>query len=436
MNINPVVRINRDFSTIDDEAQFVFGEHQYLYDNNGKKYIDYCGGIWNIPFGYTNPIIVEKITAQLNKLPFCNLITHVSDIQYNYAVRLNKILGTNSILYTCSGSEAIEAAIKVCRKYQKLKNKSARSVSAFSLSYHGTSYGAMSISGIDKNAASDYNPLLGGIEWIQLPHDLENIQLWMESIESHFEKNADRLAGVIIEPILGSGGIINVPLCVIQKIKENCDRHDIVLVFDEVTTGFGRTGVPFIYQKYDIMPDLICLSKGITNGYLPLGVLAFSNKITEVFAANHAGLEHFSTQGGNLLSVAAADAVLDIMQNYDEFEVLKKGEHFKRQLSEYLSPYPDVKIRGFGMMLAISFPKQTKEYLLLEIWRKLESHGILVYVFNNPGYNIGFSMFPPFTSSPDELSKSAKIITQTLKRYPEILFRKGNMNNENQTSDN
>lgn len=422
MNINPVVRIGQNFDEGTDMALITYGEDKYIYDSNGKKYLDYCGGIWNMPFGYTNPIINKKIIEQLNKLPFCNLITNIADIQNDYAVRLNKILGTSAILYTCSGSEAIEAAIKTCRKYQSMKNSRRKTISAFTLSYHGTTYGAMSVSGIDQREAEDYFPLLDKITWIDPPKQLEDEEKWLNVIEEHFQKNAENMAGIIVEPVFGSGGIIPIPEAALKKIEELCQKHDILLVYDEVTTGFGRTGIPFACKRYDIKPDLICLSKGINNGYLPLGVLAFSEKVSEAFVEKKQALEHFSTQGGNLISIAAADAVLDLMENYESYEVASKGEFFKNYLTELLKPYQSVEIRANGLMIGISFPKGSNERNLVDISAKLKKRGLLVYLFYNPGYNLGLSIFPAFTSSEDDLKEAAKKIAVQLKKYPDILF--------------
>ncbi|MCX7842330.1 MAG: aspartate aminotransferase family protein [Clostridia bacterium] len=421
MNINPVIKINQRMYEGNESAFITTGENIYLYDSNGKKYIDFCGGIWNVPFGYSNPTINNRITEQLKRLPFCNLISNTADIQHHYAVRLCKLLGSSALLYTCSGSECIEAAIKTCRLYQTIKGSNRRDISAFNLSYHGTSYGAMSVSGVDNQAFNYYYPMVGGIKWISAPRDIENTELWLKAIEEHFRQNADAMAGIIIEPVFGSGGIIPLPYAALKRLEELCRENDILLVADEVSTGFGRTGVPFVFKSYGIDPDLTCLSKGITNGYLPLGVLAFSSRVTGVFAEKHAVLEHFSSQGGNLLAIAAADAVLDLMENYEEFEVSSKGEYFKNILKELLSPYKNVSVRGCGLMLAISFNKEPQTMRFIDILAKIRKRGLLTYHFYNPGYNAGLSFFPPYTSSRMDLQDAAEKVVSILKHCPDII---------------
>lgn len=420
MQINPVVRINQKFNDNSNNSLMISGEEYYIEDSNGKRYIDLCGGIWNIPFGYSNAYIKEKIVEQMNKLPFCNLISNVADIQYDYAMRLCNILGTTSILYTCSGSETVEAAIKTCRQYQKLKGRNKTAISALNLSYHGTSYGAMSVSGIDRELNHHYYPLIGDIVWMEVPHDFENIDSWNSMIDEHFAKYANEMAGVIIEPILGSGGIIPIPYSVLKRIERLCVENDILFVVDEVSTGFGRAGVPFIYQDCGVTPDLVCLSKGITNGYLPLGVLAFSKRVSEVYAEANATLEHFSSQGGNLLSIAAASAVLDLMENYPEFQVASKGEVFLNTVRNSCGDNHRLSFRGKGLMLAISFPTEVTADKLLNVVARLKKRGILAYYFYNPGYNLGLSFFPAYNCSVDALSSVASKLVCQLNSYPEL----------------
>lgn len=421
VSINPLIRIEQLFDSNDDIVPIVSGEDKYLYDLNGKKYVDFCGGIWNVPFGYSNPQINKKIEEQLHKLPFCSVATNVADIQYHYARRLCNVLAMSALIYTCSGSECIEAAIKACRKYQALKGRKRKGISAFCLSYHGTTYGAMSVSGVDQGLTEDFFPLVNEIKWITLPTELEREEGWLSTIEEHIDEYGEELAGIIIEPVLGSGGIVPVPPKVLQRLEQLCKEKDILLVDDEVTTGFGRTGVPFVYKKYNLNPDLVCLSKGITNGYLPLGVLAFSDNVTELFAEKRATFEHFSTQGGNLLSIAAADAVLDMMKKYEQYDVEGKGAYFVECLKEEFANCSSIQVRGSGMMIGLSFHKDLDSHRLFEVQCRLREHGILVYCFNNPGYNIGLSFFPPFTTTRDEFKNIAHKIAKQIKYFPDIL---------------
>ena len=420
MEINPLIRTTKRLDLIPDEPMIVLGEQEYLYDTNGKKYLDFCGGIWNVPFGYSDAHINERIIQQIKRLPFCSLISNVGEIQYNYAERLCKLLDMPSILYTCSGSETIEAAIKISRQYQAISNKNRRGISVFNLSYHGTSYGAMSISGVDKELVQNFMPLVPEIYWIEVPKHIYDTESWNYLIDMHFDRFHDKMAGIIIEPIMASGGIISIPRSTLKKIEELCRKYDILFVLDEVTTGFGRAGSLFLYQEYGLHPDLLCLSKGITNGYLPLGVLAFSKKVVDMLIGTGNVVEHFSSQGGNLLSIAAAEAVLDLLKDYKKYNVTYKGDLFQRVIKDSLKEKQNFDVRGKGLMIAISFPKTMKEYVLYDLLRRLRKKGILAYYFYNPGYNIGLSFFPQFTLSGHELEKIAKIITSQINKVVEL----------------
>ena len=416
---NPLMRIGRLFDA-QEEKIISGGDGEYLFDSNGRKYLDLCGGIWNTPFGYGNKYIIEKIKKQAEILPFCNLITSAADIQISYAGRLTRYLGMEKVLFTCSGSEAVEAAIKAARQYQDIKKSGKKAVAAFNLSYHGTSYGAMSVSGIDLSITAPFGPLLDGIEWIQTPQDIYDTEKWNREIERLFSEKAKDLAGIIIEPVIASGGVIEVPDETLRYIERLCRENDAILIYDEVSTGFGRTGTPFVFKDKQIKPDLVCLSKGITNGYMPFGALAFSKHIAEAFIQAHETFEHFSSQSGNLISAAAADAVLDIMEDYDSFCVEKKGECFRRALEEGLKD-TGADVRGRGLITGISLDLRLSDAAFKSILDGIERQGILVYYFNNPGYNKGLSFFPPFTIKEEMLIRAARTIAGRIKREPEIM---------------
>lgn len=242
----------------------------YVFDQNGKRYLDLCSGLWNMPLGYSERRIKAVVNKQMEQLPFSNLLVFSSDIQTQYAQRLLQWMGDfGCILYTCSGSETVEAAIKTCRQYQCLRNRPEhRRIAAFTLSYHGTSYGVMSVSGIDQILTDVYRPLVPEISWVTVPADYADEDAWRQAINGLWEQEGDYLAGFIVEPVMASGGVVPVPNPVLQHIQQRCRERDVLLVADEVATGFGRTGTPFAWQQAEITPDLVCLSKAINNGYL------------------------------------------------------------------------------------------------------------------------------------------------------------------------
>ena len=270
MNGNGVIRSGYPFGWGAYESTLVRGDGMYVFDQNGKRYLDLCSGLWNMPLGYSERRIKAVVNKQMEQLPFSNLLVFSSDIQTQYAQRLLQWMGDfGCILYTCSGSETVEAAIKTCRQYQCLRNcPERRRIAAFTLSYHGTSYGAMSVSGIDQILTDVYRPLVPEISWVTVPADYANEDAWRQAINGLWEQEGDYLAGFIVEPVMASGGVVPIPNPVLQHIQQRCRAGDVLLVADEVATGFGCTGTPFAWQQAEITPDLVCLSKAINNGYL------------------------------------------------------------------------------------------------------------------------------------------------------------------------
>lgn len=416
MNGNAVIRSGYPFGWGAYESTLVRGEGMYVFDQNGKRYLDLCSGLWNMPLGYSEKRIKACVTKQLESLPFSNLLVFSSDIQARYAQRLLQWMGNfSSVLYTCSGSEAVEAAIKTCRQYQCLRNHPERKwIGAFTLSYHGTSYGAMSVSGIDQIITDVYRPLVPEICWVTVPGDYTDEDAWLQAIDSVLEREQDYLAGFIVEPVMASGGVVPIPPRVLQHIQQRCQALGSLLVVDEVATGFGRTGTPFAWQQAGLSPDLVCLSKAINNGYLPLGALVFSQTCADVFAEQGASLEHFSTQGGNGAAVAAAMGMLDCMKQYDQFQVKEKGALLLNQLRAGLEGRANV--RGLDLMAAVDFPKRFDSLQMLQVVELFKKRGILVYMYNNEPFNRGVSFFPPFLITQEELEGCVQKILSILSR--------------------
>lgn len=265
------------------------GEQAHLYDSNGKKYVDGYSGLWNVTLGYNDEDIIEAIVRQVKQLPYVNPITLKTPIVSEVSDILCKITHDNisKIVYTCSGSEAIEAAIKISRKYSAMKGKNRKKIAVMENSYHGSYYGSMSASNYEEAEKEGYGPMLEGFISLPLPFsrkkkgnvlDDKEKQYLLQQLEEILETNKDTLCSIIIEPVLASGGVIPLFPEYIYKISEFCKTNDILFVCDEVATGFWRTGSIFCFKKYNIKPDIITISKGINNGYLPLGAVCICQK--------------------------------------------------------------------------------------------------------------------------------------------------------------
>lgn len=415
--INKMVMPMYAFKDKFPRAPFVKGENIVLTDENGKMYLDCISGIWNVPFGFDNKHIVDKICEQAKALTFSNLYVAPANVTVEYANKLlEKLNGDFSkMVYTCSGSEATELAMKFCRKYQKLIGTDRTVIGAFNYSYHGTTFGAMSISGIDKQFAKDYQPLIPNINWINVCNDSDE-ESWKKKIEKFFKEYHNTLAGIIVEPVMGSGGVIEVKDNVLRFVKEKCDQYNIVLVFDEVATGFGRTGKMFAYQHSQVVPDVMCISKAINNGALPMGGVLLGGKVMEIFTMKNSFIEHFSSQNGNPIACAAALGVLDFMK--DEFfdEIESKGSYLEEKLESLMnSKKISISFRRKGMMIAIEMKDiRTDSYLREEVLESFLDNcyrrGVIIHPFFNPQQNSGIMLYPAFITSYEQLELMANKI--------------------------
>lgn len=287
------------------------GEDVYLYDTDQKKYLDFAAGIAVFALGYSNEAYKEAVKNQIDKL------THTSNLFYNEpaataAKRLTKLTGMDRVFFTNSGTEAIEGAIKLVRKYAYNKDgRTDHEIIAMKHSFHGRSMGALSVTGNDAYQAP-FKPLIGGVRFAEY-NDLDSVKALIN----------DRTCGIILEALQGEGGIHPASKEFLQGLRKLCDENDILLVCDEIQCGMGRTGSMFCYQSYDVKPDVVCVAKALGNG-LPIGAFLCREDCAALVPGDHG-----STYGGNPLVCAAANAVMD------QFESLKITEHVK-EVGSYL----------------------------------------------------------------------------------------------------
>jgi adenosylmethionine-8-amino-7-oxononanoate aminotransferase len=410
------------------------GRGIYLYDVDDKRYIDASSGLWNISLGYDNEIIKKQLIAQLSDLPYCSLFDHTNNTAIKCANMLLEILPEQmkKIFFTCSGSESIEVSLKIMRKYWKIKGMNKKDI-IISLkdSYHGSYYGSMSVSGIEQEQIKDFGPLLNGIKFFsagicdkcenKASEDCCSVSC-INELEDFVKKNTDRIAGIIIEPILASKGVQIISSKYINNLQSICDKYDILFTVDEVATGFYRAGDAFYTQKFKVKPDIICMAKGINSGYLPLGAIAVSKKIYDTFSEQEIVLEHGSTQGGNTLACAATIAAI---QQYSELNIATNvkimGTYFKKQIESQLSSHRNIgPIRGEGLLFGVDLVKNKKcnEYLnsseILAIQEYLKKSGLIVYRSDT-----GLSILPMLIVSKAQLDNIIDILVEVFKS---ILF--------------
>lgn len=372
----------------------------YLYDNRGKRYMDANSGLWNVPLGYSNLAVRQQVAEQLQQVSYVNACEFGNDASLELADLLKELhhKGISKMIYTCTGSEAVEVAIKLIRKYASLgSNPQKREIAIIKNSYHGSYYGSMSCSDYDGQERAGYGPLISGIRELSMPFctccrsgqaSEECTRRMKERLEGELQECKENLAGIILEPVLGSAGVIPLPEWYIKRIEEFAGENDVLTVFDEVATGFGRTGSMFCYQQYGVEPDMITMSKGINNGMLPMGAVAVSEKIAERFQNKNELIFHLSTQNGNALCCAAAIATLgELQKNNQELiqQAQKRGSYFKDKFEkEILTQFAQVfDLRCQGMMFAIELSdKDTKNRMkfaeLLKLVELLKKNGVIL----------------------------------------------------------
>ncbi|HOV26309.1 MAG TPA: aminotransferase class III-fold pyridoxal phosphate-dependent enzyme [Pseudobacteroides sp.] len=413
------------------------GEGIYVFDEFGKKYIDAECGLWNVSLGYANKDIIQSITEQLQNVNYVNLCDNTNSTVKQLGEEIIDLLHDDmeKIYFTCTGSESNELAIKLARKYHQLKgNKQKRKIGVLEASYHGSYYGSMSASQYESEFKDGYGPLLDGFSAFPIPFcrccksanlSKECNDRFESELVGKFELLKDELAGFIIEPILGSAGIIPLPAGYVSLLEKLCKENDVLLICDEVATGFGRTGRMFAYEHYGIKPDMVCMSKGINSGYLPLGAVAFNKKILNAFTEKNELLFHLSTQNGNPASCASALATINQIKRDNLLESTRvKGELLINELRSKLGDHPLVfDIRGRGLMIAIDLMENraTHELLslskLLDLVERLAKKGLIAGYCYSPKYVTGITLFLPFIINDEELYKVIDILEKTLLKF-------------------
>ncbi len=314
------------------------GEGVYLKDIEGNQYLDFVAGIAVNALGYGNDTLVQKLKEQVDKFLHCsNLYYNEPSIQL--AETLVELSGLDKVFFCNSGAEANEAAIKLTRKYAKAYyDNNKYELITMKNSFHGRTYGAITLTGQEKYHKG-LSPLLPGVNYC----DFNDINALKEAI-------TEQTCGILIEPIQGEGGIRPADQEYLKAVRKLCDEHDILLIFDEVQCGIGRTGSLFAYQSYDVLPDIVVLAKGLGGG-VPIGAVIANEKAAKGFEPG----DHASTFGGNPLVCSGALAVLEEIQNKDLLDHVKdKSTYLITKLNGLKDKYSFIKeIRGKGLMLGI-----------------------------------------------------------------------------------
>ena len=321
------------------------GDGATIWDADGKKYIDCMGGYGVGIIGYSNKKVIAEIEEQLKKIMVCHMSAY-NNTRLRFLKKLTDIAppGVTKIFFSNSGAESVEAALKFARKYSQKPG-----IISMYGGYHGKTFGALSVTHNAKYRKS-FVPLLDNIKFI--PYG--NIGSLIDAID-------DKTGTVILEPIQGETGVILPPDGFLNSVRKICDEKNVVLIFDEIQTGLGRTGKMWAGEHWETVPDIMCLAKGIAAG-IPMGVTFLKPKVAEAMRVG----EHSSTFAGNPIACAAGNAVLDVIS---EGNLVKRaaetGNHFKCGLLELKERHPIIReVRGLGMMLAMEMRFDVRDILL------------------------------------------------------------------------
>lgn len=324
------------------------GEGVYLYDVEGKKYLDFCAGIAVYALGYGNAEYNNALKHQMDKL------LHTSNYFYNVptleaAKKLCKASGMDRVFFTSSGTEAMEGAIKLAKKYYYKKHGSADGeIIALNHSFHGRSMGALSVTG-NEHYREAFGPYFGTVKFAS-----------MNDIDSVLSNVTEKTCAIVMETVQGEGGIYPSDLKFIHAVRNLCEEKDIVLILDEIQCGMGRTGTMFAYEQYGIKPDIMTCAKALGCG-VPIGAFAAVEKVASAFEPG----DHGTTYGGNPFATTAASKVFDLFEQEHVLEnVNAVGAYLKSKLNELEDEYDFItECRGKGLMLGLEFTCPVKEII-------------------------------------------------------------------------
>ena len=359
----------------------VRGEGSWIWDVDGHKLIDGVGGLWSANLGFGRREIRDAIVEQLDELAFYNIFrgtTHSRAIELSdRLVQLMAKDGVGAVFFSNGGSDAVESALKLARQYWKVQGQADRSkFIALRQGYHGVHFGGMSVNG-NTNFRRNYEPLLPGCFHVDTPWVYRNPytedpvrlgEICAELLEREIVfQGPDTVAAFIAEPVQGAGGVIVPPSNYWPLVRRICDKYGVLLIADEVVTGFGRTGHLFGTRLWDVKADMWCLAKGISSGYVPLGATAVSSRLAAAFAASDspfAAISHGYTYSAHPVAAAAALATLDVLEREDVLgNVRAQGAYLLERLQALGRRSPLIgDVRGIGLMVAIEMvaDKQTK----------------------------------------------------------------------------
>ncbi len=386
---------NRQFKA--EPRMFTSAEGMYYINDKGENVLDGTAGLWCVNAGHGRREISEAVARQVAQLDYAPPFQMGHPLAFEFAERLTEHTpgNLNHVFFTNSGSESVETALKIAIAYHRARGEGTRQrLIGREKGYHGVNFGGISVGGIPNNRKV-YGSLLNGVD--HLPHTL-NIKLnaFSKGLPEHGAELADELekivalhdasniAAVIVEPMSGSGGVIMPPKGYLRRLREITRKYGILLIFDEVITGFGRVGEAFASTRWDVVPDIITTAKGLTNGAIPMGAVFVSDEIHDAFMQgpeNMIELFHGYTYSGHPVGAAAGLATLDIYERDGLFQRTIEMESYFEEAIHSLKGLPNViDIRNTGLVAAVELaPREGKPGARgYEVFKNAYEHGVMV----------------------------------------------------------
>ena len=403
-------------------------EGMYYWTPEGRQVLDGTAGLWCVNAGHCRPRIVEAVKRQVAQMDFAPTFQMGHPVAFEFAERLARIApeGFSRVFFTNSGSESADTALKIALAYHRARGEAGRyRLIGRERGYHGVNFGGMAVGGITANKKV-FGPGVAGVDHIRHTHDLAR-NAFSRGQPRHGAEFADELerlcvlhdpstiAAVIVEPVAGSAGVLVPPVRYLERLREICTKHGILLIFDEVITGFGRLGTPFASEHFKVMPDLFTVAKGMTNATVPMGAVFVSQKMFDVFMQGPEGIEifHGYTYSGHPLACAAGVATLD---TYEEEGLLTRAAGLAQYWEDALhalkgAPHV-IDIRNCGLMAAIELeprPGQAGKRAY-EVFVKAFEAGVLIRV---TGDTIALS--PPLIVERQQIDRMFECVSTMLR---------------------
>ncbi|PZU74655.1 MAG: aspartate aminotransferase family protein [Rhizobium sp.] len=418
---------NRQFKAA--PRMMVSASGMYYCSDTGQKVMDGTSGLWCCNAGHNNPKIVEAIQKQAAQLDYSPGFQMGHPAAFELSQRLIDLApeGFGQVFFTNSGSESVDTALKIALAYHRVRGEGSRTrLIGRERGYHGAGFGGISVGGLVANRKM-FGTLLAGVDHLRHTHDLSR-NAFSRGMPEHGAELAEDLermvalhdpstiAAVIVEPVACSGGVLVPPPGYLERLRAICDRHGILLIFDEVITGFGRLGANFAAQYFGVRPDIITTAKGLTNGCVPMGAVLTASKIYDqiVDAAMPDAIEfaHGYTYSGHPLACAAALATLDVYAEDDLFtRVADLAPYWQQALHGLDDARHVIDVRDLGLIGAIELEPRpgAPGARAFELYRRCYEQGLLVRATGDI-----IALSPPFIVSEDEIDEMMAIIGRNL----------------------